>query len=240
MRAGDGASTATDIYIADVNATVLAGAAGVYGSAAATSAAATAQAQRLLAIQSTLVSAAAAGTLGGALGVPLQSMSVQDLPVVPVATPPPAVVASTRDIIDIFNLTFALLSDETNVSAGAADVFADGLGCGRARASSGVGCRIQVMLPSPLLPRRSARATAVMFQTARGNGLPFTPARVDLLLAKTADQARSLLTDFYVTLFADDGSAAHYPGAQVGAGRSGAGVSRVHAEGGESVEALCS
>jgi len=55
-----------------------------------------------------------------------------------------------------------------------------------------------------------------MFQTPAGStGLPWQPVRIDLLFYKVGGQARDLLNDFYVSLYADDGTAEHNPGVMV-------------------------
>ena len=111
-------------------------------------------------------------------------------------TPSPigTVLSSTRYTIDHFNYTFNLQTDETSpgVSAGSYDKYRDGVG--------------------------SARATAVLFQTPAGDGNPFTPVRCDLFLFKSAGQTQNFLQDSGLTLsvYADGGSDAHFPGAVVG------------------------
>ena len=63
-------------------------------------------------------------------------------------------------------------------------------------------------------------STAVLFRAPPAQyGQPawaFSASRLDLLLYIAPGQARSGVADLYVTLFADDGSAARAPGAQIG------------------------
>ena len=110
------------------------------------------------------------------------------------STPRTTTLATTRHTIDFFNYTFNLASDEPLVSVGAYDVFDDGIG--------------------------SARSTAVMFQTPVGNGERYAPVRCDMLFFKVGGQSRDLLTDFFLTLYADDESDTHNPGKQVRRGFS--------------------
>ena len=104
-------------------------------------------------------------------------------------TPIPTFLSTTRFSIDRFNYTFSLSSDEPLVSVGAFDEFEDNLG--------------------------SARTTAVLFKTPTGNGFPYTPTRCDMLFYKRGGQVRDTLTDFVMTLYADDGTDDHNPGQQV-------------------------
>ena len=108
----------------------------------------------------------------------------------PSSSPQNTAFATTRWVIDNFNLTFNLQTDEWLGAIGAVDPFGDGFG--------------------------TLRATGVMFQTPVGNGLPFVPTRCDVLLFKQGGPAAPTYPDgYYLSLYADDGSAAHNPGVRV-------------------------
>ena len=112
------------------------------------------------------------------------------------ASAAPTTLATTRFTIDNFNYTFNLQTDEPapNIAAGAIDQFGDGFG--------------------------TLRATAVMFQPRAGNGLPYLPVRCDILLFKPGGQALNFITDFTLTLYADDEAEGHNPGVRVRAARA--------------------
>lgn len=59
------------------------------------------------------------------------------------------------------------------------------------------------------------RTTAVMFRTPAGDGLPYAPQRCDIFFFIAPGQPTTTLAGFTLSLFADDGSAQHFPGAQV-------------------------
>ena len=107
----------------------------------------------------------------------------------PSGTPRPTFLSTTRFAIDKFNYTFALSSDEPLVSVGSFDEFQDNIG--------------------------SARSTAVLFRTPVGNGQKYDPIRCDVLFYKRGGQSRDDLSDFVMTLYADDDTEEHNPGQQV-------------------------
>jgi hypothetical protein len=88
--------------------------------------------------------------------------------------------ASSRYWVDFHNLTFALSSDESLASIGAADDYSDGIG--------------------------SLKATAVLVLTGfnANNPLPFTITRCDFLLFKKPFTTFVGITTFQLTLFSDD------------------------------------
>ena len=107
-------------------------------------------------------------------------------------TPYPTTIATTRYWIDAYNLTTTIVSDRAAVSVGARNDYSD--------------------LSGNLV------STAVLFQSpANAQGGPewaYRPSRVDILMLARAQQARGI-ADFFLTLFSDDGSAAHNPAAQL-------------------------
>ena len=109
------------------------------------------------------------------------------------ASPVPTTLSTSRYIIDRFNYTFNLQTDERYVSVGSYDAFQDNLG--------------------------SARATAVLFQTP-GNALsaPYLPTRCDFLFSRGGGTTRVSMGDFSLSLYADDGSPGGNPGVQVSRG----------------------
>ena len=113
----------------------------------------------------------------------------------PTATPRPTTITTTRYTIDRFNLTYALSTDAVSVSVGAQpQPWGDAAG--------------------------TLVATAVLVKScANPDDLPdlvYRPSRVDLLMASRDSQpSRTGIADFFVVLFADDGSEEHNPGVQV-------------------------
>ena len=134
---------------------------------------------------------------------------------VPTATATAVVttLATSRYVIDHWNLTFSLHSDEfLGVSAGSADIYGDKIGWvggGLVSLSRVTPNCVCLFVPS------TARSTAVMFHTPVGNGLPYMPLRCDIMLYKLGGQTRNLITDFFLTLYSDDGSEVGNPGVQV-------------------------
>jgi hypothetical protein len=111
-------------------------------------------------------------------------------------TPAPTTISSSRFTIDYFNMTFALLSDQTKASVGAINNFNDGV--------------------------YSLVTTAVLFKTpaidpANPVAWQYRPTRVDMLFFQKAAQATRPvgLSDILLTLYSDDGSADHNPRANV-------------------------
>ena len=108
-------------------------------------------------------------------------------------TPYPTTISATRYWIDVFNLTFTIVSDRPYVSVGARDDYGDGIG--------------------------NLVSTAVLIKTpANRIGDPnwaYRPTRVDLLMYGNPNQATRSINDFFVTLFSDDGSDVHNPSEQL-------------------------
>lgn len=113
----------------------------------------------------------------------------------PTATPNPTTISTTRYTIDRFNLTFALQSDAALVSVGALPLFfGDAVG--------------------------SLVATAVLIKSCANPpdfpDLIYRPSRIDLLMSsRDLQPGRAGISDFFVTLYADDGSDEHNPSVQV-------------------------
>jgi hypothetical protein len=111
-----------------------------------------------------------------------------------VPSPSPTTISQTRFVIDTFNLTYYTLSDSATVSVGAVDAYGDGIG--------------------------SLVTTAVLVKTPLTNdsiAWDYQPTRIDMLFhAKTSQPTRPAgISDFVLTLYADDGSSVHNPGVQV-------------------------
>lgn len=105
-------------------------------------------------------------------------------------SPAPIIMSTSRFIIDRFNYTFNLQTDERYVSVGSYDAYQDTLG--------------------------SARATAVLFQTpSNALGAPYLPTRCDFLFSRAGGTTRATIGDFSLSIYADDGSSGGNPGVQV-------------------------
>jgi hypothetical protein len=112
----------------------------------------------------------------------------------PIIAPVGTTISSSRFGIDRFNLTFSQASDNDFVSIGAEQgaTTPNGNAFGTLKATA-------VLIRSPASPV---------------NG-PYKPTRVDVLLYKRAFTRRNFVTDFYVTLYSDDGTSEHNPAGQV-------------------------
>ena len=109
-------------------------------------------------------------------------------------TPFPTTIATTRNLIDLNNLTFTIMSDRPFVNVGARNDYGDGFG---------------TLVSTAVLVRTPASG-------AGGLTWGYRASRVDLLMAGPSGLGVTRgIADFFVTLFSDDGSAAHNPAAQL-------------------------
>lgn len=114
----------------------------------------------------------------------------------PGPSPVPTVLASTRFTIDRFNQWSLdiVATDAPDVSIGSRNRFGD------------AGTLV---------------STAVLIQTPATSSWFFAASRIDLLLyARAPPATRRDISDFVLSLYSDDGSAAHNPGVQVTTARS--------------------